>query len=150
MLCFCGSIPPAGLTPSRCRRAPPKADLQRKSKLSRPFHPCAPCRSTPANTPDPQHHKPGSVCASSPDGPCHSTVNPTPRRGEEKAHTSLTVAPVVGWGQTSGLTVAPPTNASYSRQHRGSAPQSPTTPGTILNDETDEFPSKESPGNNDS
>ena len=27
MLCFCGSIPLEGLTPSRCRRAPPKADL---------------------------------------------------------------------------------------------------------------------------
>ena len=26
-LCFCGSIPPAGLTPSRCCRAPPEADL---------------------------------------------------------------------------------------------------------------------------
>ena len=36
-------------------------------------------------------------------------MNPTPRRGKEKAHTSLTVAPAVGWGQTSGLTAAPPT-----------------------------------------
>ena len=89
-------------------------------------------------------------CASSPDGPRHPTVNPTPRRGEDKAHTSLTVAPAVGWGQTSGLTVAPPTNASYSRQHRGSALQFCTTPGTIQNDETEEFPSKESPGNNNS
>ena len=69
-------------------------------------------------------------------------MNPAPKRGEEKAHTSLTVAPAVGWGQTSGLTVAPPTNASYSRQHRGSALQFCTTPGTIQNDETEEFPSK--------
>ena len=48
----------------------------------------------------------------------------------------------MGWGQTSGLTAAPPTNASYSKQHRGSALQSCTTPGTIQNDETEEFPSK--------
>ena len=69
-------------------------------------------------------------------------MNPTPRRGEEKAHTSLTVAPAVGWGQTSGLTAALPTKASYSRQHRRSAPQSHTTPGTIQNDEMEEFPSE--------
>ena len=69
-------------------------------------------------------------------------MNPTPRKGEEKVHTSLTVAPAVAWGQTSGLTVAPPTNASYSRQHRGSALQFRITPGTIQNDETEEFPSK--------
>ena len=70
-------------------------------------------------------------CTSSPGGPRHPTVNPTPRRGEEKAHTSLTVAPAVGWGQTSGLTAALPTNASYSRQHRGRALQFHATPGTI-------------------
>ena len=69
-------------------------------------------------------------------------MNLAPRRGQEKAHTSLTVAPAVGWGQTSGLTAAPTTNASYSRQHRGSALQFRTTPGTIQNDETEEFPSK--------
>ena len=69
-------------------------------------------------------------------------MNPAPRRGEEKVHTSLTVAPAVDWGQTSGLTAAPPTNTSYSRQHRGSALQFPTTLGTIQNDETEEFPSK--------
>ena len=34
MLCFCESIPPADLTTSWCRRAPPKADHQRKSELS--------------------------------------------------------------------------------------------------------------------
>ena len=40
-------------------------------------------------------------------------MNPAPRRGEGKAYTSLTVAPVVGWGQTSGLTVArPPTQVT--------------------------------------
>ena len=48
----------------------------------------------------------------------------------------------MGWGQTSGLTVAPPTNSSYSRQHRGSALQFCTTPENIQNDETEEFPSK--------
>ena len=51
-------------------------------------------------------------------------------------------APAVGWEQTSGLSAAPPTNASYSRQHRGSASQSCTTPGTIQNDETEKFPSE--------
>ena len=39
MLCFCGSIPPEGLTPSWCHRAPPEADLRRKSKLSLPLPP---------------------------------------------------------------------------------------------------------------
>ena len=48
----------------------------------------------------------------------------------------------MAWEQTSGLTAAPPTNASFSRQHRGSAPQSLITPGTIQNDKTEEFPSK--------
>ena len=52
------------------------------------------------------------------------------------------MAPTVVWGQTSGSTAAPPTNASFSRQHRGSDSQSPTTPGTIQNDETEEFPHK--------
>ena len=48
----------------------------------------------------------------------------------------------MGWGQTSGLTAAPPTNPSYSRQHRGSALQFSATPGTIQNDEMEEFPQK--------
>ena len=65
--------------------------------------------------------KPGNVQVAQTGAP-HSTVSPAPGRGEEKVHTSLTVAPAVGWGQTSGLTVVLPTNASYSRQHRGSAP----------------------------
>ena len=148
-LCFCGSIPLVGLTTSWCHKAPPKADHQRISKLSLPLPP--PCTlpihpSLYARSPTPQAWQ----CASSPEGPCHPTVNPTPRRGEEKVHTSLTVAPAVGWGQTSGLTAAPPTNASYSRQHRGSALQFCTTPGTIQNDETEEFPSKKPPGNNNS
>ena len=69
-------------------------------------------------------------------------MNPAPRRGKEKAHTSLTVVPAVSWGQTSGLTAAPPTNKSYSRQHRGNALQFHTTPGTIQNDEMEEFSSK--------
>ena len=98
------------------------------------------------NIPAPQDWQ----CASSPDGPRHPTVNPAPRRGEEKAHTSLTVAPEVGWGQTSGRTVAPPTDSSYTPQHRGSALQVLTMPGTIQSDQAEEFPSEESPGNNNS
>ena len=61
VLCYCGSIPLAGLTPSWCRRAPPEVDLQRKGELSLPLPPLCTLRSTPANMPDPQHHKPGSV-----------------------------------------------------------------------------------------
>ena len=39
-LCFCRSIPlAAGLTPSRCHRAPPEADHLRKSELSLPLPP---------------------------------------------------------------------------------------------------------------
>ena len=39
-LCFCRSIPPAaGLTPSWCRRAPPKDDHERISELSLPLPP---------------------------------------------------------------------------------------------------------------
>ena len=60
------------------------------------------------------------------------------------------MTPAVGSGQTSSLTAAQSTNASYSRQHRGSDPQSRTTPGTIQNDETEEFPSEKRPGNNNS
>ena len=45
-------------------------------------------------------------------------MSPAPGRGEDKVHASLTVAPVVGCGQISGLTAAPPTNTIYSRQHR--------------------------------
>ena len=52
------------------------------------------------------------------------------------------MAQAVGWRQTSGLTVAPPTNTSYSRQHRGRALQFCTTLGTIQNDETEESSSK--------
>ena len=77
-------------------------------------------------------------------------MSPAPGRGEDKVHTSLTVAPVVVWGQTSGLTVALPTNTNYSGQHRGSALQFRATPGTIQNDETEEFSSKETPGSSDS
>ena len=39
-----------------------------------------------------------------------------------------------------------PTNASYSRQHRGRALPFCATPGTIQNDGTEEFSSKETPG----
>ena len=49
-------------------------------------------------------------------------------------HTSLTAAPVVGWGQTSGLTAALPTNTSYSIQHKGSALKFHATPGTTQHD----------------
>ena len=107
-LCFCTANPPAaGLTPSRCHRAPPEVDHLRRSKLSLPLLP--PCNlpthpSLYARSPASQAWQ----CASSPDGPHHPTVNPALRRGEEKANTSLTVAPAVGWGQTSGLTVAHP------------------------------------------
>ena len=38
-LCFCGSIPLAGLTPSWCCRAPLKVELRRKSELSLPLLP---------------------------------------------------------------------------------------------------------------
>ena len=38
-LCFCGSNPLVGLTPSRCHRAPPETGHQRKSKLSLPLPP---------------------------------------------------------------------------------------------------------------
>ena len=41
-LCFCGATPPeAGLTPSRCHRAPPEVDHLRRSELSLPLLP--PC-----------------------------------------------------------------------------------------------------------
>ena len=106
-LCFCGSIPPVGLTPSPCPRAPPEVDLQRKSELSLPLPPLCTLPIHPsqyARSPAPQAWQ----CASSPDGPGHPTVNPAHRRGEEKAHTRLTVAPAVGWGQTSGWTAARP------------------------------------------
>ena len=77
-------------------------------------------------------------------------MSPVPGRGEDKVHTSLTVALVVGWGQTLGLTVAPPTNTSFSGQHEGSALQHGATAGTSQNDETEEFSSKETPGISDS
>ena len=71
-------------------------------------------------------------------------------RGEDKIHTSLTVAPEVDWRQTSGLTAALPTNASYSRQYRGRALQFSANPGTNQNDEMEEFSSKQTPGSSDS
>ena len=48
------------------------------------------------------------------------------------------------------MTVATPTNISYSRQHRRSALQFRATSGTIQNDETEDFSSKETPGSRDS
>ena len=101
--------------------------------------------------PDPTEAIPQAwQCASSPDGPQYSTVSPALGRGEEKVHTSLTVAPAVGWGQTASLTVALPTNTSYSTQHGARALQFHTTPGTMQNDETEELSSKETPGSSDS
>ena len=59
-----------------------------------------------------KRHKPGSVQVHQTGAtPLHSES--CPGRGEEKVHTSLTVAPAVGWGQISGLTVArPPTQVT--------------------------------------
>ena len=37
-LCFCGSIPPTGLPPSRCRRAPPAGDQRPKPAPPAPVH----------------------------------------------------------------------------------------------------------------
>ena len=51
-------------------------------------------------------------------------MNPAHRRGEEKAHTSLTVAPVVGWGETPGLTVAAP-STQVIQDSTGEVPRSP-------------------------
>ena len=66
-------------------------------------------------------------------------------------HTSLAVALAVGWGQTSGLTGAPPTNTSVSGQHRRNVRQFGATAGTTSrNNETEEFSSKETPGSSDS
>ena len=97
--------------------------------------------------PSKQHHKPGSEQVARQGAP-HSTMSPAPGRGEDKVHTSLTVAPVVGLGLTSDLTAAPPT--SYSGQHRGNALQFGTTTGTTQNDKTEEFYSKETPGSSHS
>ena len=83
--------------------------------------------------PSKKHHK-LAVCKEPRQGPYYTTVSPAPGRGEDKVHNSLTVAPGVGWGHTSGLTVALPTNTSYSRQHRGSALKFGATAGTIQND----------------
>ena len=79
------------------RRGSPK-DKRAESAPPAPVHLADPPQLIHQN-PAPQAWQ----CASSPDGPCYPTVNPAPRRGEEKVHTSLTVAPAVGWGQTSDL-----------------------------------------------
>ena len=91
---------------------------------------------------DPMEAAPQAVCKQSRQGPHHSTVSLVPRRGEDKVHTSPIVAPVVGWGQTSGLTAALPTNTRFSGQDRGSALQFRATTGTTQNDEMEEFSSK--------
>ena len=41
-----------------------------------------------------------AVCKKPIKGPHHSTVSPAPGREEDEVHTSLTVVPAVGWGQT--------------------------------------------------
>ena len=99
-------------------RGPPKTK-QVKPTPPAPVQLADPPRLT-CQIPSKQHHKPGKEPRQ---GPHHSTVSPAPGSGEDKVHTSLPVAPVVGWGQTSGLTVALPTNTSYCLQHRGSALQ---------------------------
>ena len=123
-LCFCGSIPPVSLTPSSCHRAPPEVDHLRRSELSLPLLP--PCTlsthpSENARSPAPQAWQ----CASSPEGPQNPTVNPALSRGEEKAHTSLTVAPAVGWGQTSGLNAAPAHQLQLYTTAQGKCPAGP-------------------------
>ena len=141
-LCFCGSIPLQGLPPSWCCRAPPTGDHQWQSELSLPLLPLS-CGSTPSNTPLARSHASSTtslaVCKQPRKGPQHSTVSPALGRGEDKVHTSLTVAPAVGWGQTLGLPAAPPTNTSYSGQHRGSALQFGGTVGATQNDKMEEF-----------
>ena len=128
-------IHPSGGSDSLLVPQGPSRSRSPKGKLAEPAPPALVDLADPPQliprSPAPQAWQ----CASNPDGPRHPTVNPAPRRGEEKAHTSLTVAPAVGRGQTSGLTAAPTTNSSYTPQHRGSAPQSHTTPGTIQNNE---------------
>ena len=100
--------------------------------------------------PDPIEAEPQAwQCASSPERGHTTPQRVLPRREEDKVHTSLTVAPAVGWGQTAGLIVDLPTNTSYSRQHRGSTLQLGATPGTTHNDETEELSSKETPGSSD-
>ena len=126
---------------------PPKAKRVESAPPS-PVHLADPPRLI-RQIPSKQHHMPGSVqIAQTEATPLHSES--CPGRGEDKVPTNLTVAPVVGWEQMSCLTAATPTNASYSRQHSGRALQFPTTPGTIQNDETKEFSSKETPGSSDS
>ena len=64
--------------------------------------------------PSKQHHKPGSLqVAQTGPTPLHSESCPW-ERGRQGTHQS-DCAPAVVWGQTSGLTAAPPTNTSYSR-----------------------------------
>ena len=88
-LCFCGATPlAAGLTPSHCHRAPPEVDPRRRSELSLPLLPLCTLLPTPANTPDPQHHKPGSVPVPQTGAtPPHSESCPYDR-GREGTHQS--------------------------------------------------------------
>ena len=51
-------------------------------------------------------------------------MNSAPRRGKEKAHTSLTVASAVGWAQTSGWTAARPP-MQVIQDSTGEVPHSP-------------------------
>ena len=117
----CSSVDP----PSQCCRAPSyRGPLMTKGAKPAPpstVHLVDPPRLI-RPWPDPiEAAQQAWQCASSPDGGHTTPVIPAPGRGEDKVHTSLTAAPAVGWGQTSGLTAALPTNTTYSRQHRGSA-----------------------------
>ena len=124
-LCFCGSIPPmVCLLPvlqGPSHRGPPTAKQDKPSPptpvhLVDPDPPCLMCHILSK-----QHQKPGSVqVAQTGATPLHSES--CPGRGEDKVHTSLTVAPVVGWGQTSGVTAAPPTNTSYYGEAQRTCP----------------------------
>ena len=89
-------------------------------------------------------------CASSPDRG-HTTPQWVLPLGEGKIrYTSLTVAPAVGWGQTSRLTaVCPPTQVTPDSTGEV-PPQFHATQGTIQDDETEEFSSKETPESSDS
>ena len=87
--------------PSQSR--PPKAKRAEPAPPA-PVHLADP----PANTPLARSHQSSTTslagCKQPRQEPHHSTVSPAP--GREKVHTSLTVAP--------------PTNTSFSRQYRGS------------------------------
>ena len=145
---YCASEDPSlrGSDSLWCCRAPAESDLRRKSELSLPLPPLSNPPRYYTRSPAPQAWQ----CASSPNGPCHPTVNSAPRRGEDKAHTSLTVAPRGGLGADIRSDYGPAHQSKLFKTAQGSAPQFPITPETIQNDQMEEFPSKKLPGNNNS